>query len=72
MNPPSRIALLASAFAAAVVPPAFAQQAAPADIGACMQVENDRDRLACYDAATHRQIDALFPPPRRKQPLAVG
>ena len=24
------------------------------------------------DAATHRQIDALFPPPRRKQPLAVG
>ena len=55
MNPPSRIAFLASAFAAAVVPPAFAQQAAPADIGACMQVENDRDRLACYDAATHRQ-----------------
>ena len=38
MNPPSRIALLASAFAAAVVPPAFAQPPAPAAIGACMQV----------------------------------
>ena len=52
MNMRSRILLLASTFAAIVAPRAFAQQA---DITACMAVENDRDRLACYDDAAHRE-----------------
>ena len=52
MNMPSRIPILATAFAAIIAPRAFAQQA---DINACIAVENDKDRLACYDAAAHRQ-----------------
>lgn len=52
MKTHARIALLASALAATIAPRAFAQQA---DITACMAVENDRDRLACYDDAAHRE-----------------
>jgi phospholipase A1 len=52
MNTTARIALLASALASIAAPRAFAQQA---DITACMAVESDRDRLACYDAAAHRE-----------------
>jgi phospholipase A1 len=40
------------ALAVFAAPTAFAQQAG---IPACMWVENDRDRLACYDAAARRQ-----------------
>ena len=46
-------ALLAAA-AALPAAPASAQAAAP-DLAACILVENDHDRLACYDAAAHRQ-----------------
>ena len=52
MSMRSRVVLLASAVAAIAAPAAFAQQA---DITACMAVEIDRDRLACYDAAAHRE-----------------
>ena len=58
MNTQSRLALLAGGLAAFIAPVAFAQQAttvAPADVTACMAIEADKDRLACYDAATHRQ-----------------
>jgi len=47
-----RIAVLAAALAAIAVPHASAQQA---DFAACRAIETDKDRLACYDAAAHRQ-----------------
>ncbi|HET7125755.1 MAG TPA: phospholipase A [Lysobacter sp.] len=52
MSMPSRIAILLAAIAAHFAAPAFAQHA---DITACAAVEIDRDRLACYDAAAHRE-----------------
>ncbi|HKT30337.1 phospholipase A [Dyella sp.] len=37
-----------------MMPPAHAQNVAPADIKACTGVENDAQRLACYDRAAGR------------------
>ena len=56
MHRPLR-ALLFIACGSAASLPALAQQAAirAADITACAAIETDKDRLACYDAAAHRQ-----------------
>jgi phospholipase A1 len=52
MNRSSPAALLFAGLAALAPSPSPAQEA---DFGACSAVENDKDRLACYDAAAHRQ-----------------
>lgn len=56
-RPSSLIRLVACATLLCAAAPAFAQQIdiRPADVTACAAIENDKDRLACYDSAAHRQ-----------------
>src|SRR5574337_936239 len=51
---PLPFALFALAAAVFLAPPLFAQNPDPADIRACTAIQNDAQRLACYDHATHR------------------
>ena len=51
---PLPFALFALATAVFFAPPALAQNPDPADIRACTAIQNDAQRLACYDHATHR------------------
>ena len=46
---------IATALAHAPAHAQTAPSAARADISACTAIESDKDRLACYDTATHRQ-----------------